>query len=170
MFPFTRPRRFGKSTNLSMIDAYLNMEHAGNTWFDSLSIDTLRPDDPEKNAYPAVKLDLKGLSTDSFDSFLETFRLRMAKLYGSHPETRDQEGLSGFSLEITKAVTDLTASRGMLISSLDNLMGILESLAEAALRQIRERDYAHGLRGTTILYGMAFRGKTPAVVSEIIKR
>ena len=51
------------------------MEHAGNTWFDGLSIDTLRPDDPEKNAYPVVKLDLKGLSTDSFDSFLETFRL-----------------------------------------------------------------------------------------------
>lgn len=48
--------------------------------------------------------------------------------------------------------------------------GSLESLAEAALRQIRERDYAHGLRGTTILYGMAFRGKTPAVASEIIKR
>ena len=44
----------------------------------------------------------------------------------------------------------------------------LESLAEAALRQIRERDYAHGLRGTTILYGMAFREKTPAVASEII--
>ena len=80
MFLFTRPRRFGKSTNLSMIDAYLNMEHAGNTWFDGLSIDTLHPDDPEKNAYPVVKLDLKGLSTDSFDSFLETFRLRMAKL------------------------------------------------------------------------------------------
>lgn len=127
VFLFTRPRRFGKSTNLSMIDAYLNMEHAGNTWFDGLSIDTLRPADPEKNAYPVVKLDLKGLSTDSFESFLETFGLRMAKLYGSRPETRDQEGLSGFSLEITKAVTDLTASRGMLISSLDNLMGILES-------------------------------------------
>lgn len=86
------------------------MEHAGNTWFDGLSIDTLRPDDPEKNAYPVVKLDLKGLSTDSFDSFLETFRLRMAKLYGSHPETRDQEGLSGFRLEITKARTSPPAA------------------------------------------------------------
>lgn len=114
VFLFTRPRRFGKSTNLSMIDAYLNMEHAGNTWFDGLSIDTLRPDDPEKNAYPVVKLDLKGLSTDSFDSFLETFRLRMAKLYGSHPETRDPEGLSGFSLEITKAVTTSPPAAGCL--------------------------------------------------------
>ena len=48
--------------------------------------------------------------------------------------------------------------------------GFLESLAEAALRQIRERDYAHGLRGRTSLYGMAFIGKTPAVASEVIKR
>ena len=48
--------------------------------------------------------------------------------------------------------------------------GSLESLAKVDRRQIRERDYAHGLRGTTILYGMAFRGKTPAVASEIIKR
>lgn len=52
----------------------------------------------------------------------------------------------------------------------DGDVGPLESLADAALRQIRERDYAHGLRGTTILYGMAFMGKTPAVTSEIIKR
>lgn len=52
----------------------------------------------------------------------------------------------------------------------DGDVGPLESLADAALRQIRERDYAHGLRGTTILYGMAFMGKTPAVASEIIKR
>ena len=28
-FLFTRPRRFGKSTNLSMLDAYLNMEYVG---------------------------------------------------------------------------------------------------------------------------------------------
>ena len=50
----------------------------------------------------------------------------------------------------------------------DGKGGSLESLAEAALRQIRERDYAHGLSGTTILYGMAFRGKTPAVASEVL--
>ena len=43
-------------------------------------------------------------------------------------------------------------------------------MADAALRQIWERDYAHGLRGRTIPYGIAFRGKTPAVASEIIKR
>ncbi len=35
---FTRPRRFGKSLNLSMLDAYFNERYAGNPWFDDLCI------------------------------------------------------------------------------------------------------------------------------------
>lgn len=42
-----RPRRFGKSLNLSMLDAYLNMEYSGNNWFEGLSISDIRLDDPE---------------------------------------------------------------------------------------------------------------------------
>ena len=30
VFLYTRPRRFGKSLNLSMLDAYLNIQHKGN--------------------------------------------------------------------------------------------------------------------------------------------
>ncbi len=35
---YTRPRRFGKSTNLSMLDAFLNLKYEGNDWFDGLEI------------------------------------------------------------------------------------------------------------------------------------
>lgn len=38
IFLFTRPRRFGKTTNLSMLDAFLNMGYKDNTWFDGLAI------------------------------------------------------------------------------------------------------------------------------------
>lgn len=61
VYLFTRPRRFGKSVNLSMIDAYLNMEYLGNTWFDGLRISDIRPDDPLKNSFPVVYLDMRGL-------------------------------------------------------------------------------------------------------------
>ena len=47
---FTRPRRFGKTLNLSMLDAYLNRDYLGNTWFDGLRISDIRPKDPDKNA------------------------------------------------------------------------------------------------------------------------
>ena len=60
MFLYTRPRRFGKSLNLSMLDAYLNIQHKGNPWFEGLSISMKRPDDPIKNSYPVIYMDLKG--------------------------------------------------------------------------------------------------------------
>lgn len=65
-FLFTRPRGFGKSTNLSMLDAYLDIKYEGNTWFDGLKVSELRPDDPEKNAYPVILLDLKGMSVRTY--------------------------------------------------------------------------------------------------------
>ncbi len=39
VFLFTRPRRFGKTLNISMLDAFFNIEYKGNTWFDGLRID-----------------------------------------------------------------------------------------------------------------------------------
>ena len=38
VYLFTRPRRFGKTTNLSMLDAFFNIQYKGNTWFDGLEI------------------------------------------------------------------------------------------------------------------------------------
>ena len=37
-FRFTRPRRFGKSMNLSMLDAFFSIDYAGNKWFDGLRV------------------------------------------------------------------------------------------------------------------------------------
>ena len=42
VFLFTRPRRFGKTTNLSMLDAFFNIQYAGNPWFDDLEISRSR--------------------------------------------------------------------------------------------------------------------------------
>ena len=44
----------------------------------------------------------------------------------------------------------------------------LEHDAKSALQQIKDKDYAHGLEGKTILYGVAFSGKQPFIISEEI--
>ena len=44
VFLFTRPRRFGKSINMSMLDAYLNERYRWNNWFDGLWTRTRRKD------------------------------------------------------------------------------------------------------------------------------
>jgi hypothetical protein len=58
---FTRPRRFGKSLNMSMLNAFFNMKYKGNGWFEGLEVDKHRDLDVHKNAYPVVKIDFNSL-------------------------------------------------------------------------------------------------------------
>lgn len=44
----------------------------------------------------------------------------------------------------------------------------MRGLTEQSLEQIRDRDYIHGLRGRTLLYGVAFDGKRPTIVSDSV--
>lgn len=81
VFLYTRPRRFGKSLNLSMLDAYLNMKYKGNTWFDGLSISEKRPEDPLKNSFPVICLDMKDLDVGDYARFVNSFRKKLATLY-----------------------------------------------------------------------------------------
>jgi len=58
VYLFTRPRRFGKTTNLSMLDAFFNIEYKGNTWFDGLEISKYPEYEKFKNAFPVIHIDL----------------------------------------------------------------------------------------------------------------
>lgn len=76
--PFTRPRGTGRILNLSMIDSLFNLEHRGNTWFDGLEV----MDNPRAvsmmNDHPVVHTSLDDLATDTFGSFLDDYRERIA--------------------------------------------------------------------------------------------
>ena len=90
-FLFTRPRRFGKSLNLSMIDAYLNKNYRDNSWFDNLEISKLRPDDPEKNAYPVIMLDMKNLTVRTYETFIRRLRGAISDICNSFIELKDSD-------------------------------------------------------------------------------
>jgi len=64
---YTRPRRFGKTLSMSMLDAYFNRKYEGNAWFDGLEISKLRPNDPEKNSNVVLSLTLKDLESNDID-------------------------------------------------------------------------------------------------------
>lgn len=59
IYMFTRPRGFGKTVNLTMLDAFLNLEYEGNTWFDGLEIADHHEFDRYRNAFPVLHIDLK---------------------------------------------------------------------------------------------------------------
>ena len=65
VYLYTRPRRFGKSLNLSMLDAFFNIKYPkDNKWFDGLKVSECKECQEHKNAYPVIYFDFKELGTD----------------------------------------------------------------------------------------------------------
>lgn len=73
VYLYARPRRFGKSLNLSMIDAFFNIKYKGNTWFDDLEISKHHVYDKYKNAFPLLHMDMGTMDTDGLESFSKNF-------------------------------------------------------------------------------------------------
>ena len=69
-FLVTRPRRFGKSLNLSMVDAFFNMAYKGNNWFDGLEISKDAECMAEAGSRPVIRMNFKDLNVDDYGSFL----------------------------------------------------------------------------------------------------
>ena len=117
-FQFIRPRRFGKSTNLSMIDAYFNLRYRGNSWFDGLMISEIRPDDPEKNDYPVIYLDMKEVGCDSYESFVSDIRLIVSGVCKKHQELLESESLDFDSRGLFRELMGRSTSTSVLKRSL----------------------------------------------------
>ena len=64
---FCRPHCYGKSLNLSMLDAFLNVEHRGNHWFDGMSVSFGAGYDGVMNSFPVIRLDLGSVPWDDPD-------------------------------------------------------------------------------------------------------
>lgn len=117
-FQFIRPRRFGKSTNLSMIDAYFNLRYRDNTWFNALGISQIRPEDPEKNTYPVIYLDMKEVGYDSYESFVSDIRLIVSGVCKKHQELLESESLNFDSRGLFRELMGRSTSTSVLKRSL----------------------------------------------------
>lgn len=125
VFLFTRPRRFGKSLNLSMLDAYLNKEYAGNDWFDGLSISETNKFDSDKNTNVVINLSLKDLD-EMYDPFIEAMRGRVSKMYGMFKELASSPILDDEQKEMYLMYKKEKSSIKKLQTSLANLTELLK--------------------------------------------
>ena len=79
---FTRPRRFGKSLNLSMLDAFFNLKYPkDNKWFDGLKVSECKECQEHRNAYPVIYFDFKDLSVATTEMFKIDLKIKIADLY-----------------------------------------------------------------------------------------
>jgi len=85
VYLYTRPRRFGKSLNLSMLDAFFNLEYPkDNTWFDGLKVSGCEECLVHRNAHPVIHFDFKDLDSPDHAVFLEKLKRKLSKLYGRY--------------------------------------------------------------------------------------
>lgn len=123
----TRPRRFGKTLNMSMLDSYFNVKYAdGPDYFEDLKIAKARPNDPEKNTNIVIKVSFKDLGCGTYSSFFERFRMTVSDICCDFPELRDSTRIEPVLHELFMNLYWKRSTEDELSSSLRALCKMLE--------------------------------------------
>ncbi len=125
VFLFTRPRRFGKSLNLSMLDAFFNLEYKGNTWFDGLKISNHPEAEEFKNAYPVIFISMKDLNFLTKEGFISSFSRRIRDLYISYRYLENSEKVDPARRADYQRIVSENADEALLTDSLYVLCSML---------------------------------------------
>ena len=104
---YTRPRRFGKSLNLSMLDAFFNIRYPkDNKWFDGLKVTECIECQEHKNDYPVIYFDFKELGVASTEMFDVDLKLKISDLYRQHKYILNSEILDDLDKQYFKDVLE----------------------------------------------------------------
>lgn len=130
IYLFTRPRRFGKTTNLSMLDAFFNIKYKDNAWFDDLAISQFPDFEGYRNAYPVISLNMKNAKAPDYGGFLDAMRTVILDALKKHLYLLDFNGLTPDEHMLFDALFSRSASSEQLRSSIGHLSNILERYHE----------------------------------------
>ena len=118
VYLFTRPRRFGKSMNLSMLDAFFNMRYKGNTWFDELAISDYPEFESYKNAFPVIHIDLGNAKADTYEGFIDGMRVAVGTCFESHRYLLEDDHLRPSIRKLFDSLEDMSTAESILIRSI----------------------------------------------------
>ena len=128
VYLYTRSRRFGKTTNITMLDAFFNLEYKGNTWFDGLAISDCQQCEQFRNRFPVVLFDLKELTSGSdtdFGFFMTRIRKVLSDLYCNHDYLLESPTIKERDEKIFNSIVDMNADDGILVDAVKDLSGML---------------------------------------------
>ncbi len=128
VYLYTRPRGFGKTLNLSMLDAFFNEDYKGNAWFDGLAISEHPEFEEFKSGFPVVHLDLKNAVAPDFDGFQSALARVVLDAFWKHPEVMDSLELMADERHLIDALNSGTATYEQVKTSARKLTEILERI------------------------------------------
>lgn len=124
---YTRPRRFGKTLNMSMLYYFFsNKEKESVAIFQGLSICDNQEAIKYQNQYPVIFLTLKDIQEDSFEGTLEAFYLLISDMVGKFAELLDSPRLNAIERKRIYNLLNENASKVLLSQSLKILCQCLK--------------------------------------------
>ena len=80
----TRPRRFGKSLNFSMLKYFFDIKEDSKELFKGLKISREKESLMHMNKYPVLEIDFKGIGGDNWEEKKDDLKIKISKLYKKH--------------------------------------------------------------------------------------
>ena len=97
---FTRPRRFGKSLNMSMLQHFFDIREKSESLFEGLAISKNKTlCDSWMNQYPTILVSFKTVEATNFQDAVAQLKLVLADLFRSHIYLMDDNRLNNYDIK-----------------------------------------------------------------------
>ena len=122
-----RPRRFGKTLNLSMLRYFFDIRTKDDTkdLFKNLKIENEKEIMEFQGQYPVIFVTFKNQKHISFEDFQDGIKVLLSNLYKEHEYLLYSNKLSEFDKNDFKEIISRKASIGVLYEGISNLMGYM---------------------------------------------
>ncbi len=123
-----RPKRFGKTLNLSMIEHFFDIQKPDNAkLFTEFKIANEKVFCKEhQNKYPVINISLKSIKETNWDKCLDKFRSLISKLYKEHRYILKSDKLEKDEKQIFERIISKTANEAEYKESLESLSNYLQ--------------------------------------------
>ncbi len=126
---FTRPRRFGKTLMMSMMECFFSIQKGdSHDLFEGLDIMEHKEFCEEwMNQYPVLFVTLKGVEALSFEEAYKTLLVKLADLCRKHRYLADSDKVDAEDIKIFQELAEMNGNLAVVKNSLKTLMRMMAS-------------------------------------------
>ena len=128
---FTRPRRFGKTLNMSMLQRFFEATEKSNAYlFDSLKIAAYPEYMAYQGKYPVISVSLKSMKQASYTNAFYMYKNLIAKEYEKHKIILESNKILDSEKEVFQNIMEQRADQNVYLNSIRTLSDVLAKYYE----------------------------------------
>ena len=128
---FTRPRRFGKTLNMSMLQRFFEATEKSNAYlFDGLKIAAYPEYMAYQGQYPVISISLKSMKQASYTDAFYMYKNLIAKEYEKHKIILESNQILESEKEVFQNIMEQRADQNVYLNSIRTLSDILAKYYE----------------------------------------